>query len=97
MKKQRKLSLQKSKIAKINYTTLHRIKGGTITDSDTTPTAYHTCNTTLTSDDCNTNDTNCNTNETSCTTVSHQTTTQQTREQGGNSVITCGIDPIDGI
>ncbi|WP_298510555.1 class I lanthipeptide [uncultured Kordia sp.] len=96
MKKQRKLSLQKSKIAKINYNNLYSIKGGTITDSNTNPTAYQTCNTSLATDDCNTNETNCNTDETSCTTTANQTT-QQTREQGGNSVITCGVDPVDGI
>ena len=94
MKKQRKLNLQKSKIAKINYNNLHSIKGGTITDSDTNPTAHNTCNATQNSDCCNTNETHCNTNETNCTTASNQTTTQQTRGQGSNSVITCGIDPI---
>lgn len=92
MKKQRKLSLQKSKIAKINYNNLYSIKGGTVTDSDTNPTVYHTCRTA--DNNCNTENDSCNTYQTTCTTSSNQTTTQQTREQGGNSVITCGIDPV---
>ena len=89
MKKQKKLDLKKIKIAKINHN-LYALKGGSITNSDTTPlTEEQTCNSCVTDETCNTDEAGGCNNQT-------QTGTQKTRAQQTGSVITCGIDPISG-
>ncbi|MFK7749732.1 MAG: hypothetical protein AB8B65_15145 [Kordia sp.] len=86
MKKHQKLDLKKIKIAKISHN-LYKLKGGSITDSDTIPyTEAETCNTCPTMNNCNTDEAAGCYNQT-------QTGSQKTRAQETVTVVTCGIDP----
>lgn len=87
MKKHQKLDLKKIKIAKINHN-LYKLKGGSLTNGDTTPlTEAQTCIPCVTDNTCNTDEAAGCGNQT-------QTGTQKTRAQETVSVITCGIDPV---